>query len=260
MAAENGILGRGEDVGVARRNVLKRSGALAAAWVIGTVGLAAHAQQRDRPRKIGVIMNYAENDLEGQARFSALREQLHKLGSVDGNNTQIEVRWAAGKSDLMLAFATQFVSQPVDVIVVNSTPRYLQSCPLVTQSGSGQEYRLQFIRLLWLDVGRTDYLSPLIDFVGDEFAEFGRRVRKNEAASLSKASFEIWIRESRTNLLIELFNDFSRRVFGCTNTDPTARLVARHKIGHQRYLGELRQAQCGGYRQWPQLTGFDELD
>jgi len=122
MAAENGILGRGEDVGVARRNVLKRSGALAAAWVIGTVGLAAHAQQRDRPRKIGVIMNYAENDLEGQARFSALREQLHKLGSVDGNNTQIEVRWAAGKSDLMLAFATQFVSQPVDVIVVNSTP------------------------------------------------------------------------------------------------------------------------------------------
>jgi putative ABC transport system substrate-binding protein len=122
MAAENGILGRGEDAGVARRNVLKRSGALAAAWVIGTVGLAAHAQQRDRPRKIGVIMNYAENDLEGQARFSALREQLHKLGSVDGNNTQIEVRWAAGKSDLMLAFATQFVSQPVDVIVVNSTP------------------------------------------------------------------------------------------------------------------------------------------
>jgi len=92
------------------------------AAVGGTVGwpLAARAQERDRLRKIGVIMNYAENDLEGRARFSALREQLHKLGSVDG--TQIEVRWAAGKSDLMLTFATQFVSQPVDVIVANSTP------------------------------------------------------------------------------------------------------------------------------------------
>jgi hypothetical protein len=35
-----------------------------------------------------------------------------------------------------------------------------------------------FIRLFRLDVGRTDYLSPLIDFFGDEFPEFGGRVRK----------------------------------------------------------------------------------
>src|SRR5260370_24608418 len=96
----------------------------------------------------------------------------------------------------------------------------------LTQNASGQKYRLQFVRLLRLDVGRMDYLSPLIDFFGDEFAEFGRRVRKSKAASLSEASFEIWIGESRANLLIELFNNSSGRVFGATNTDPTPRLPA----------------------------------
>ena len=89
---------------------------------------------------------------------------------------------------------------------------------------------MQLIRLLRLDVGRTDYLSPLIDFFGDEFAEFRRRVRKNKTARLSKASFEIWIRESRTNLLIEPFNDLSRRVFGCTNTiQPLPRNPAQNR-------------------------------
>jgi len=100
-----------------RRDFIALVGGTAVGWP-----LAAHAQERDRLRKIGVIMNYAESDPEGQARFSALREQLRKLGLADGNNIQIEVRWAAGKSNLMLTFATQFVSQPVDVFVVNSTP------------------------------------------------------------------------------------------------------------------------------------------
>jgi putative ABC transport system substrate-binding protein len=42
--------------------------------------LAARAQQGDRVRRIGVLMGYAESDLEAQAHIAAFREELQKLG------------------------------------------------------------------------------------------------------------------------------------------------------------------------------------
>jgi putative tryptophan/tyrosine transport system substrate-binding protein len=84
--------------------------------------LSSWAQQRNRRPKIGVILNFAETDPVGKSRLSVLEAQFGKLGWADANNVEIEARWAAGKTDLMLAFASQFVSQPVDVIIANSTP------------------------------------------------------------------------------------------------------------------------------------------
>jgi putative ABC transport system substrate-binding protein len=84
--------------------------------------LAARAQQGERARRIGVIMNYAEADPEGQVRLSALRDRLRTLGWVDSSNIRIESRWAAGKTDRMQAYATELVGLPADAIVVNSTP------------------------------------------------------------------------------------------------------------------------------------------
>jgi putative ABC transport system substrate-binding protein len=100
-----------------RRDFLGILGSAAAAWP-----LAARAQDRVHGRKVGVIMIYAEADPEGQARLSALRDRLRKLGWIEGSNIQIDVRWAAGNSDRMRADAVEFVSVPVDVIVAQSTP------------------------------------------------------------------------------------------------------------------------------------------
>ena len=82
--------------------------------------LAARAQQ-STVRRVGVLMNYAEDDPEGAARFAALRDRLSTLGWADGSNIQIEARWAAARADLTLAYAGQLVSQPADVIVANSS-------------------------------------------------------------------------------------------------------------------------------------------
>ena len=46
----------------------------AMAWPI-----AAHAQQPERLRRIGVLMLYPENDPQGQVRATAFREGLQKL-------------------------------------------------------------------------------------------------------------------------------------------------------------------------------------
>jgi putative ABC transport system substrate-binding protein len=101
--------------------------------LIGAMAAWPHsvsAQPRDRTPRVGVIMYYAESDPEGQSRLSALREQLRKLGWVDDGKIRIEVRWAAGKADLMQNYATELVGLPVDIIVVNGTPMLAAVKPL----------------------------------------------------------------------------------------------------------------------------------
>jgi putative ABC transport system substrate-binding protein len=88
----------------------------AAAWP-----LAARAQQSERTRRIGVLMAIADNE-EGRARIAAFRDELHRLGRVEGRNIHIEIRWAAGDEAKLQDFAKELVSLKPDVILANTTP------------------------------------------------------------------------------------------------------------------------------------------
>jgi putative ABC transport system substrate-binding protein len=59
----------------------------AAAWP-----LAARAQQRERMRRIGVLMNVAADDAEGQARLAAFLQGLQETGWAVGRNVRIDLR------------------------------------------------------------------------------------------------------------------------------------------------------------------------
>jgi len=83
----------------------------AAAWP-----LTARAQQPGRMRRIGVLMNLAENDPESQARIAAFREGLAKLGWTEGRNVQIKYRWIAGDPDRARTYAAELVKLKPDVI------------------------------------------------------------------------------------------------------------------------------------------------
>jgi len=97
-----------------RRDFVTLLGGAAAAWPVVT-----HAQQPDRMRRVGVL-TAASNPL-GQASIAAFRQELNRLGWMDGRNVRIDVRWAAGTgSDQLGIYAAQLVSLKPDVILANA--------------------------------------------------------------------------------------------------------------------------------------------
>jgi putative ABC transport system substrate-binding protein len=71
--------------------------------------LAAHTQQRDHKRRIGMLMGLAEGDGEAQSDIAALRAGLEELGWSQGRNIAIDLRWGAGDSNRMRGFAAELV-------------------------------------------------------------------------------------------------------------------------------------------------------
>ena len=73
-----------------RREFITLLGGAVAAWPF-----AAHAQQPDRLRRIGVLMSVPESDPEAQAWLGAFSEELQHLGWTAGHNIRLDYRWAA---------------------------------------------------------------------------------------------------------------------------------------------------------------------
>ena len=103
----------------------------AAAWPV-----VARAQQSGGVRRIAVLINTVENDLQ-QADLNILRETLAKLGWIQGRNLRIDLRWGAGDLGLLETHARELVSLAPDVIVTDAgaatraAQRATQTIPIV---------------------------------------------------------------------------------------------------------------------------------
>src|SRR5262249_10577646 len=102
---------------VKRREFITLLGGAAAAWP-----LAARAQQRERMRRVGVLMHLAADDPEGQSRVAAFLQGLQEAGWAVGRNVNIDVRWAAGEADRYRRYAMEIVALTPDVIMTSATP------------------------------------------------------------------------------------------------------------------------------------------
>jgi putative tryptophan/tyrosine transport system substrate-binding protein len=94
---------------------------------IGLVGgavmlsVAAHAQQGERQRRIGVLIGLGESDPEGKRWADALVTSLQKLGWTQGENLQIEIRWGEGDVARIEAAAKELLTLNPEVIAVSTT-------------------------------------------------------------------------------------------------------------------------------------------
>jgi putative tryptophan/tyrosine transport system substrate-binding protein len=104
-------------IGIGRRQFISALGGATVAWP-----LAARAQQPERVRRIGVLMNLAEDDPEGKTRFAVFVRGLQEAGWADGHNVRIETRWTAGDASQLRKYAAELVALEPDVILASATP------------------------------------------------------------------------------------------------------------------------------------------
>jgi putative ABC transport system substrate-binding protein len=96
---------------VKRREFITLLGGAAAAWP-----LRARAQQRERMRRISMLMPYAANDPQAQTRHAAFLQGLQELGWSAGRNMLIDARWSTGNADDTRKFAAELVASAPEVI------------------------------------------------------------------------------------------------------------------------------------------------
>ena len=103
-----------------RREFITLLGGATASWPF-----AGRAQQGDRVRRIGVLMNIAADDPEAPVRVAAFAQGLQELGWTIGRNLRIEYRWSAGEADRIRRYAAE-----ISAAMFMSTPtrRILSAC------------------------------------------------------------------------------------------------------------------------------------
>jgi putative tryptophan/tyrosine transport system substrate-binding protein len=100
-----------------RREFISFVGSAAVAWP-----LAARAQEPGRVRRVGVLFAFFNNDPESQVRIAAFQQELENLGWREGQNIQVEYRWASGDAERFRAFAAELVAARPDVLVALASP------------------------------------------------------------------------------------------------------------------------------------------
>jgi putative ABC transport system substrate-binding protein len=88
----------------------------AAAWPV-----VAGAQQGERLRRIGVLMDRIATDTTRQSFLAGFVQGLRQLGWTEGQNLRIDVRWSAGDAALARIYAAQLIGLMPDVILASTT-------------------------------------------------------------------------------------------------------------------------------------------
>jgi putative tryptophan/tyrosine transport system substrate-binding protein len=100
-----------------RREFITILGGAAASWP-----LTVRAQQTEQLRRIGVLMNRAADDPDGQARVAAFQQALQQLGWSAGRDVRVDTRCAEDDIELSRRYAAELVGLAPDVILASGAP------------------------------------------------------------------------------------------------------------------------------------------
>jgi putative ABC transport system substrate-binding protein len=102
---------------IGRRDFITLLGGAAVTWP-----LAARAQQPERMRRMGVLMQFAETDPQSMPRVTAFEEGLAKVGWTVGRNLRIDYRWSVSDDERARAATAEVLKLAPDAILAHSRP------------------------------------------------------------------------------------------------------------------------------------------
>jgi putative ABC transport system substrate-binding protein len=141
---------------------------IAAAWP-----LAARAQQRERVRRIGVLLS---GDETGQSDVAAFTQALAGLGWTDGRNVRMDPRYAGGDINRIRALAHELVGLQPDIIVTRTAvataavQRETLTIPIVF-TNAGDPVASGIVPRLDRPGGNTTGFASLEDTLGGKWLE-----------------------------------------------------------------------------------------
>jgi len=101
----------------------KLVGLIAIAVAFAIYGAVAEAQQTGKILRIGFLDNSTASGMAVLAE--AFRQELSKLGWIEGKNISVEYRFAEGKNDRLPELAADLVRLKVDLIIGSGAPAVL---------------------------------------------------------------------------------------------------------------------------------------
>jgi putative tryptophan/tyrosine transport system substrate-binding protein len=101
---------------MSRREFITFVGLAAIAWPLGAV-----AQQSQKMRRIGAMINRAAGDPEATDGIAAFSQGLGELGWSSGGNVRIEYRFGVGDVDVSRKVAAELIALAPDIILASGT-------------------------------------------------------------------------------------------------------------------------------------------
>jgi putative tryptophan/tyrosine transport system substrate-binding protein len=96
-----------------RRDFVTLISGAAIAWPVKVRG----QQQSEQPRRIGILHDYPKNDPEGLLQINAFREELAKLGWIEGRNIVIDLQPGDVEAELLRTYARDLMAKGPDIAV-----------------------------------------------------------------------------------------------------------------------------------------------
>jgi hypothetical protein len=130
-------------------------GAAAAAWP-----LAAHAQQRNGPVRLGFVPLGSSSNAYDRSLVEALQKGLRQVGLIEGRDIVLDVVWTSGDPDQA---GSEALRRGAELLI---------PCGLRPMTYVGAQRFLRGVPAAWVEVGRWD-ASRLTQ--GRPWAAFGAR-------------------------------------------------------------------------------------
>jgi putative ABC transport system substrate-binding protein len=134
---------------------------------------------RERVRRIGMLWPNAEGDPEANAWLATFREELEKLGWVEGRNVRIDHRWAALDEESVRRFARKLVALQPGIILTQSTPNTVAHAHHSHRSYAG--YRS----------GSTQPTAPYFEYYLSPFKAAAASFRVEPVAAAFRSALEL---------------------------------------------------------------------
>jgi putative ABC transport system substrate-binding protein len=202
------------------------------------------AQQTGRPRRIGVVMLYPENDPQGQLRSTAFQQQLGKLGWTVGRDIQINFKWGTGGADWVRAATKDVLSWDPDVLLANGDAA-IQAAQQATHTvpvvfiGSGDPVSDGLVQSLGHPGGNLTGFAVMEPSLGAKLLGILKQVAPHVTRVATLVNPDNANHKRITSLLAAAAPDFGVEIVSATGREPAEIETAMSRWGQRPGYGVI---------------------